>query len=205
MVFMCSNSTPNLESLYSAIIPAVAGIIVFLLGFFANTFSKYLDNKDKRRQKQIESFEFYYNPLAEKLYSFLCHIGNLKRNISNEDLPLTYSLLVSTDRVVLNPFINEIKEDVSKILISLSTLTYRHSGDFKVEFYRDKTFEFLTEFDDIIKTNKKDNRKIPFEVVENLLVQIETMVNPTCWIYRKYMQCWKNRETKKYAKLYNYE
>ena len=200
MIYMCDNPTQNLDSLYSAIIPAVAAIIVFLLGFFSNTFSKYLDNKDKKRQKQIESFESYYKPLAGELHSFLYHIEKLKKKVSGENSQLTYSLLVSTDRVALGPAINEIKEDVSKILKSLSEPTYRHSGDFKVEFYHNKTFELLTELEDSIKSNKEDNREIPFEVVVKLLDKIEVMVNPTSCIYRKYMKCWKNRETKKYTK-----
>jgi hypothetical protein len=193
---MVCNST--IESLYSALIPAVAVIFGAILGFFANTFGKYLDNKDKRRQKQIESFESYYTPLTEKLYFFLGHIKKLKKKISDENLQLTYSLLVNNSRATLNPEIKEIEKDITEVLTSLSKLTYRHSGDFKVEFYRDKTFEFLTELDDVIKTKKEDNKEIPFDVVEKLLAQIGNMVNPTCWIYRKYLQYWKKYETRKY-------
>ena len=187
------------ESLYTAIIPAVAGIIGVILGFFTNTFSKYFDNKDKRRQKQIESFESYYNPLVEKLHSFLCHIDKLKKKISVYDLQLNYSLLVNTDRSEFNPEINTIKIDVTELLSLLSKLNYRYSGDFKVEFFRDKTFEFLIELEDAIKTNKKVDKIIPLELVEKLIAQIGNMIYPSCWIYRKYLQYWKKCQIKKYT------
>jgi hypothetical protein len=199
MFFKCCNEA-NVENLYSTIIPAVAGIIGVMLGFFANMFGKYLDNKENRRRKRIESFESYYEPIAKQFRYFLYHVEQYKKKASNIQVSseLSYSHLVDNNRSELNPEIDAIKSDVINIYKYMVELSYIYSGNFKVKFYCDKTFELMNELNDVIQFKRRSDKRITFDIIEQLLAQIEKMVNPTCFIYRYYSQIWKYLKNKKY-------
>jgi hypothetical protein len=204
MFLECCNKV-NVENLYSTIIPAAAGIIGVILGFFANMFVKYLENKENRRLKRIESFESYYEPIAKQFRSFLYHVEQYKKKASNiqGSSELSYSHLANNTRSELNREIDVIKSDVTDINKYIAQLSYVYSGNFKVKFYCDRTFELMSELNDVIQSKKESDKIITFDIIEQLLAHIENMVNPTCFIYRYYSQIWKYFKNKRYKKYPN--
>jgi hypothetical protein len=198
-MFLNYYNCTNAENLYSAIIPAIAGIIGALLGFFANMSGKYLDNKEKRRQKQISSLESYYERLAKQFRSFLYHVEQYRERalIIKKSSELSYSQLVNNEWSELDAEIDVIKTDVSKIYNYMLELPYIHPGNFKVKFYYDKTFELMNKLNDVIQTKKEDSKAVTFDIIKQLLAQIEKIVNPVCFIYRCYLRIWKYFKNKK--------
>ena len=201
---MCCTKT-SIDSLYTTIIPAMAGIIGVVLGIMSNVFIKYIDNKEKRRLKLIESFETYFYSLQQQLKFLLFHVEEYKNMADfNPKQLLVYKNLTQKDNSVLDPIINRIKEDVTNIFNFLSESTYNHSGNFKVQFYYDKCVVFLTELKNALDSNKESDEIISFYIIEKLCVQIEDMINPVSYIYKFYLSIWKffrNRELNNYNTL----
>ncbi len=182
-----------------AIITGIAGIAGIVINVLVNTWYRYSDIKEKRKEKDIAAYEEFYVPLSGKLLILQRTLKSLMKELPNIGLKgIGEYLRNESPPAQLRNQIDDIYYAAKDVQQFVNENSFRYITDYKIKFYYDKIILCITA---LCRTKEKREEfpDIEFEVndIDKLLYRIEFVsinIFASNKIYRFYLRIWKNKQ-----------
>lgn len=183
------------SSYIPAIITGVAGIAGIVINVSVNTWYRYCDIREKRKEKNILAYEIFYVPLSDKLLVLQSTIDVLP----NIDLKVVGEYLRNENPPAnLRNQINDIYIAAKNVREFVDNNSFKYITDYKIKVYYDKIIECVTAL-----CRAKENHEVfpdgVFEVnhIKELINRIDCIsinIFTSNISYRIYLRKWRNKQ-----------
>lgn len=187
------------SSYIPAIITAIAGIAGIIINVSVNTWYRYRDIKEKRKEKNIIAYESFYAPFYNKLLILQCALSIMLNEFPEIKIKTIGEYLKNeTAPAKMRTNIDDIYEAACSVNEFVSSQSFKYISDYKIKVYFDKIMKFVV----AVCRAKDKHESFPefefdIEYIDKLLERIDyiSINNYTSnFIYRLYLRRWENKQ-----------
>lgn len=192
--------TSNMDSTYvPAIITGIAGIAGIIINISVNTWYRYGDIKEKKKERNIVAYENFYVPLCNKLLIFQYTLKSLKNEVPSVEIKMVGDYLRNGNPPsALRTQIDDIYRAAQEVFRFVDLNSYKYITDYKTKVYYDKIMKCVTV---LCRAREKHEE---FSNIEFDMDYIDKFINRVDYIsiniftsnivYQRYLRRWKNKQ-----------